>query len=90
MLLLTVSEFRGNISKYLKMAITEKIAVKSPSGIFNITPCEEIRTNPSPSGDPYFDNKENLRDIEIGMQEAKEGKYKLYNSEEELKAMMGL
>ncbi|MFI3270007.1 MAG: hypothetical protein SNG14_05225 [Rikenellaceae bacterium] len=90
MLLLTVTEFRSNISKYLKMAITEKIAVKSPSGIFNISPCEEIRTNPSPSGDKYFENEANLRDIEIGMQEAKEGRYTIYDSEEELKAMLGL
>lgn len=90
MLLLTVTEFRSNMSKYLKMAITEHIAIKSPAGIFDITPSKDVRINPSPSGDSYFDNKENLRDIEIGMQEAKEGKYKLYNSEEELKRMLGL
>ncbi|MFI3323065.1 MAG: hypothetical protein R3Y50_11180 [Rikenellaceae bacterium] len=91
MLLLSVSEFRANVSKYLQMAMTERIAIRSKAGIFNITPNTEIRTtNPSPSGDPYFENKENLRDIEIGMQEAKEGKYKFYNSEEELKDMMGL
>ncbi len=69
MLLLTVSEFRSNLSKYLKMALTERIAIKSPAGVFDISPSREVRTNPSPSGDSYFDNQENLAAIEIGMQE---------------------
>ncbi len=74
MLLLTVSEFRGNISKYLKMAMTQSIAIKSPSGIFNISPSKEIYTNPSPSNDEWFDNAENMASVERGAQEAKEGK----------------
>ncbi|MFI3296148.1 MAG: hypothetical protein R3Y59_00800 [bacterium] len=74
MLLLTVSEFRANISKYLKMAVTEQIAIKSKSGIFNISPSENIRTsNPSPSGDVWFDVPENLESINRGLLEAKKG-----------------
>ncbi len=74
MLLLSVSEFRGNISKYLKLATTEKIAVKSPSGIFSITPCEEIRTNPSPSNDPWFDDSENMASVERGIADVDAGR----------------
>ncbi|MFI3333587.1 MAG: hypothetical protein SNG69_02410 [Rikenellaceae bacterium] len=82
MLLLTVSEFRGNISKYLKMAVTEKIAVKSPSGIFNITPCEEIRTNPSPSNDPWFDVPENMEHLNKAIEAAHAKGAKRYSWDE--------
>ncbi len=74
MLLLTVTEFRSNISKYLKMALTEKIAIKNPSGIFELTPSKEIRTtNPSPSNDPWFDVPENIASVERGSQQAAQG-----------------
>ncbi len=79
------------MSKYLQMARTESIAIRSKAGIFNITLNTEIQTvNPSPSNDPYFDNEANLRDIEIGLEEASKGNYKLCSSEEELKLIMGL
>lgn len=74
MLLLTVSEFRSNISKYLKMAVTEHIAIKSPSGIFNISLNNEIRTNPSPTNDSWFDVPENLASIERGKADAAAGR----------------
>ncbi|MFI3296146.1 MAG: hypothetical protein R3Y59_00790 [bacterium] len=70
MLLLTVSEFRANISKYLKMAVTEQIAIKSKSGIFNISPSENIRTsNPSPSGDEFWNEPENLERLNRDVRE---------------------
>ncbi|MFI3328356.1 MAG: hypothetical protein SNH79_02030 [Rikenellaceae bacterium] len=74
MLLLTVSEFRSNISKYLKMAITQSIAIKSPSGIFNISPSSDIQTNPSPSNDAWFNKEENRASVERGARDAKMGK----------------
>ena len=60
MLLLTISEFRNNISQYMQRAANERISVKTKHGVFDITPSKEIRTNPSPSGDPWFDVPENL------------------------------
>ena len=64
MLLLSVSEFRANISKYLTMALTEKIAIRSKKGVFDITLNEEIKTaNPSPSNDPWFDVPENVAEL---------------------------
>ncbi|MFI3263983.1 MAG: hypothetical protein SNG38_00200 [Rikenellaceae bacterium] len=64
MLLLSVSEFRANVSKYLQMATTERVAIRSKAGIFNITPNTEIRTtNPSPSNDPWFDVPENMEHL---------------------------
>ena len=73
MLLLTVTEFRSNMSKYLKMAITEHIAIKSPAGVFDITPSKEVRINPSPSNDPWFDVPENMASVERGSKQAAQG-----------------
>ncbi len=64
MLLLSISEFRANVSKYLQMSLTENISIRSKSGIFNITPNTEIRTtNPSPSNDPWFEVPENVAEL---------------------------
>ena len=69
------------------MAISENIAIKSPAGIFEITPSKEIRTNPSPSKDPWFDVPENMASIERGSAEAAQG---LGTSLSELKKEFGL
>ncbi len=74
MLLLTVTEFRNNIAKYLQMALTERIALKSKGGIIELTPSKEIRTtNPSPSNDPWFDVPENMASVERGSLQAAQG-----------------
>lgn len=89
MLLLTVTEFRNNISKYLQLAFTEKIALKSKNGIIELTPNTEIRVNPSPSHDPYFDDPRNLDAIEQGIADIKAGRVSRL-SLEEIKSKLGL
>ncbi len=44
MLLLTTTEFRNNMSKYLERAFTEKIALKSKRGIVELSPNHEVHT----------------------------------------------
>lgn len=94
MLLLTVTEFRNNISKYLQMALTERIALKSKGGIIELTPSKEIRTtNPSPSGDPFWNEPNNLAQLNKDIEEVKSidiSKLKSYTSIEELKEDLGL
>ena len=88
MLLLSVSEFRANVSKYLTMAMTEQISIRSKAGIFNITPNTEIRTNPSPSKDPWFDVPENMEHLNKAIEESAKldmTKQKSFTSVEELK-----
>ena len=94
MLLLTVTEFRNNIGKYLQMALTERIALKSKGGIIELTPSTEIRTiNPSPSGDTFWDNPQNLAQLNKDIEESKSidiTKLKSYTSIEEMKKDLGL
>ncbi len=73
MLLVSVTDFRANISKYLQLATKERIAIKSKSGIFDLTPSKEIRTNPSPSNDSYWNVPENVASVERGKAEAAQG-----------------
>jgi hypothetical protein len=40
--------------------------------------------NPSPSGDPYFDNPKNIAALEEGIRQLKEGKVTIFKTDEEL------
>lgn len=42
----------------------------------------EVSSNPSPSGDAWFDNLENMASVMRGIQDAKQGKTKAYTMEE--------
>ena len=42
----------------------------------------EVSSNPSPSGDPWFDNPENLASVMRSIEESKRGKTKAYTIDE--------
>ncbi|MFI3304366.1 MAG: hypothetical protein SNF68_04555 [Rikenellaceae bacterium] len=90
MLLLTVTEFRNNISKYLQLAFTEKIALKSKGGIIELQPSTELRTsNPSPSRDPFYDNPQNVEHLNRAIEESHAEDAKRY-SWDEIKQELGI
>lgn len=89
MLLVSVTEFRSNLKKYLEIALTEKVALKSNGVVYEITPSKEIRVNPSPSNDPYFDDPRNLEAIERGIADVKAGRVSKV-SLDNIKEMLGL
>ncbi|MDE6027675.1 MAG: hypothetical protein K2G23_06360 [Muribaculaceae bacterium] len=49
----------------------------------------EVNENPSPSGDPWFNEAENMESVKRGIEEMKAGKGKAY-SMEELKNLLGI
>ena len=49
----------------------------------------EVSENPSPSGDPWFNDPENIASVERGIAELKAGKGKAY-SMDEIRALLGL
>ena len=49
----------------------------------------EVSDNPSPSGDPWFNDPENIASVERGIAELKAGKGKAY-SMDEIRALLGL
>lgn len=49
----------------------------------------EVSTNPSPSGDPWFDDPENMESVMRGIEDAKQGITKAY-SMDEIKNLLGV
>jgi len=91
MVLLTVTEFRNNISKYLQMAFTENIALKSKRGIIELNPSTKIRLNPSPSNDAWFNNPRNMEELNCAVDEIKTSKAELKElSDNEIKELFAV
>lgn len=49
----------------------------------------DVSENPSPSGDPWFDDPENMASVLRGIEQMKRGEGRAYNIEE-LKEMLGV
>lgn len=71
------------------MAFTEKIALKSKHGIIELVPNKDIRVNPSPSNDPWFDDPRNLAELDKGVEQLKAGRVGQVTLDE-LKEKLGL
>lgn len=71
MIVISPSELRKNLKKYLDMAESERIVIQRGK-----TDMFELRKRERISDDPFFDNPKNIEAIEKGIQEIREGKYK--------------
>lgn len=89
MILVTVTEFRNNLSKYLELAFREKVALKSKRGIIELNPSTELRLNPSPSGDVWFDNRANMEELDRRIADIDSGKTELLEWDD-VKSKLGL
>lgn len=49
----------------------------------------EVKENPSPSGDPWFDDPENLAMVQRGIEDMKAGRCKAYTMDE-IREMLGI
>lgn len=49
----------------------------------------EVIENPSPSGDPWFDNPENMASVRRGIEEMKAGKGRAYTMDE-IRTLLGV
>lgn len=49
----------------------------------------EVSKNPSPSGDPWFDDPENMAELNEGIRQYKEGKTKAYTMDE-IRNLLGI
>ncbi len=47
-----------------------------------------VYTNPSPSGDPWFDDPENMASLNRGIEDAKQGRSKYYTMDE-IRSLLG-
>ncbi len=71
MIVISPSELRGNLKKYLDLAETERIVIqRGKKETF------ELRKRDRVSEDPFFDNPTNIEAIEQGISDIRKGKYK--------------
>lgn len=73
MVLVGYTEFRSNLKKYLQLSCSEKVLVKSGGMVYEVSPSKEVRVNPSPSCDPYFDVPENVQAIDRALEQVDAG-----------------
>ncbi len=70
MIVISPSELRGNLKKYLDMAEKERIVIqRGKKETFELRKTERI------SEDSFFDNPKNIEAIEEGIADVKAGKY---------------
>ena len=62
--------------KSLKAFIESLLVAKANAG------CDEVSTNPSPSGDGWFDDPDNMASVMRGIEDAKQGRTKAYTIDE--------
>lgn len=71
MIVISPSELRGNLKKYLDLAEKERIVIQRGK-----TETFELRKSERISEDSFFDQPENIKAIEKGIADVKAGKYK--------------
>ncbi|TCK85089.1 type II toxin-antitoxin system Phd/YefM family antitoxin [Albibacterium bauzanense] len=70
MIVISPSELRGNLKKYLDLAENERIIIQRGK-----TETFELRKRERISDDPYFDDIKNIEEIEKGIEDLRKGKY---------------
>ncbi|MBU1371169.1 MAG: type II toxin-antitoxin system Phd/YefM family antitoxin [Bacteroidetes bacterium] len=79
MVIISPSELRGNLKKYLDLAEKERVIIqRGKSEMFELTKKDRI------SEDDYFDNPENLKIIEEGITDIKKGNFQTLDPKKSL------
>jgi PHD/YefM family antitoxin component YafN of YafNO toxin-antitoxin module len=79
MIVISPSELRGNLKKYLDMAESEVIIIqRGKSEMFELKKTERI------SEDSFFNNKKNIEAIEEGIADINEGRFTTLNPNKNL------
>ncbi|KAA6347950.1 hypothetical protein EZS27_004595 [termite gut metagenome] len=77
MVIISTQEFRDNQKKFFDLAEKERVIIKRKSKLVELVVTDKLSENPSPSGDPWFDNPENVREVERRCADIDSGKAKL-------------
>jgi hypothetical protein len=89
MIVITSSDLARNVEKYMDIAETEQVYVERKNKYIRLAvskkrpPMPKNPDNPSPSGDPYFDDPRNIEDILKSVQQ--EGKGTVLKTDEDIR-----
>ena len=74
MLVVSSREFRDSQKKYFDLAVKERVIIKRKNGFLELVPRgNNIPENPSPSGDPWFDDHRNIEELERRLKKHESG-----------------
>jgi hypothetical protein len=92
MLVISSRKFRESQKKYFELAKEQRVIIKRNNEFVELVPRGNvIPENPSPSGDPYYDNPENLAELKRRIEALEQGKVKTYElTKERQKELLGL
>ncbi|MEO3446695.1 hypothetical protein ABG862_02760 [Bacteroides xylanisolvens] len=76
-----LSAMAASQGQSLKVFIENILETKAESS-------DVVYTNPSPSGDPWFDDPENIASLNRGIEDAKQGRSKYYTMDE-IRTLLG-
>lgn len=90
MIVITSSELEANQNKFFDLAEKEPVLVKRGKIFFELRKLSQSQDNPSPSGDPWFDNPQNRMMVQERMEEYKAGKGKgtTFTSDEDIQSFL--
>jgi type IV pilus biogenesis protein CpaD/CtpE len=74
-----LSTMAASQGESVKAFIENLLVAKATSLDVNVS---EVKSNPSPSGDLWFDNSENMASVMRGIEDAKQGRVKVYTMDE--------
>jgi hypothetical protein len=89
MIIITPTELKTNQNKYFDLAEKERVVVRRGGKIIELVVSDEVSVNPSPSGDPWFDDPENMASLNRGIEDIKHGRSKAY-SIDQIKELLGV
>lgn len=90
MILVNYTEFRTHMKKYLELSLTNKVILQNKGIAFEIIPSREVKVNPSPSGDKFWDIPENMERLNRDLEELKNTDINSLKSWDSLKEELGL
>lgn len=76
------TELRANQKKYFDMAENTRVFVKRGKKLIELVVSDGISMNPSPSGDPWFDDPRNIAELSRRIKEYEAGEMEFVTLEE--------
>ena len=74
MRIISTREFSSNQRAFFILAETERVIIKRGKKLVELVVKDKLEDNPSPSGDPWFDNPENMSLVLKGIEDVKAGR----------------
>ncbi|KAA6328115.1 hypothetical protein EZS27_022961 [termite gut metagenome] len=74
MVIISTQEFRDNQKKFFDLAEKERVIIKRGKKLVELVVSDKLSENPSPSGDIWFDDPENMASVMRGIEDVKAGK----------------